>query len=302
MTTRYAVEHVMEFAYDAPVRLSVMTLYLCPLRDRRQWVRSFSVATDPAGALFDFADPFGNTGCFLDRPAPHDRMVVRAKSQVELVPAEPLPDRLAPGAWKKVRRAAEDPRFWALARPSRFVQPDSRALRQFVSDHGLEPLDDPLATALALRSRLHEIFEYAPGATAVDSPIERVLETGRGVCQDYAHVMASILRGWDLPCRYVSGYLGPKAETEQESSSGDSEEGQSHAWVECWFPELGWTGFDPTNDAGDDRHVRVAVGRDYADVPPSRGVYQGSAGSVLETTVIVARVGGDDDAGRRTGA
>lgn len=285
MTARYTVEHVMEFAYEAPVRLSVMTLYLRPLRGRRQWVRSFSVRTNPGGALFDFTDPFGNTGHFLDRPTPHERMVVRARSRVELEPSAPLPDRLASGAWETVRGAARDPRLWAFAHPSRFVQPDSRPLRQFVSAQGLDPLDDPLATALALRSRLHQTFEYAPGATAVDSPIERILETGRGVCQDYAHVMASILRGWGVPCRYVSGYLGPEPESAEEEEA----EGQSHAWVECWFPELGWTGFDPTNDSGDDRHVRVAVGRDYADVPPSRGVYKGAAGSVLKTTVVVAR-------------
>ena len=291
-TARYAVEHVMDFAYESPVRLSVMTLYLCPLRDRRQWVRSFSVRTDPAGALFDFTDSFGNAGHFLDRPTPHRRMVVRARSQVELAPTSPLPDRLAPGAWEAVRRASRDPRLWALTHASRFVQPDSPLLRKFVSANGLEPSDDPLTTALALRNRLHRTFEYAPGATAVDSPIERILETGQGVCQDYAHVMASILRGWGLPCRYVSGYLGPDPEAEEGAASRPEAEGESHAWVECWFPELGWTGFDPTNDSGDDRHVRVAVGRDYADVPPSRGVYKGAAGSVLETTVVVTRVDG----------
>ena len=116
----------------------------------------------------------------------------------------------------------------------------------------------------------------------MDSPIEEILETGRGVCQDYAHVMASIMRGWGVPCRYVSGYLGPEAAGEAA--------GESHAWVECWFPGVGWTGFDPTNDIeGDERHVRVAVGRDYADVPPSRGVFRGTTGSALGTEVRVER-------------
>ena len=148
--------------------------------------------------------------------------------------------------------------------------------------HGLQAGDDPLATALELRETLYRVFGYAPGSTAADSPIERILESGRGVCQDYAHVMTSILRIWGIPCHYVSEYLGP--------DSAGSVPGESHAWVECWFPDLGWIGLDPTNNSGgDERHVRVAVGRDYADVPPTRGVYRGWAESVLTPRVTVRR-------------
>ena len=102
------------------------------------------------------------------------------------------------------------------------------------------------------------------------------------MCQDYAHVMASIMRTWGVPCRYVSGYLGPDATGSAPAAS--------HAWVECRFPDLGWSGLDPTNNSGDDeRHIRVAVGRDYADVPPARGVYKGRAESVLTPEVTVVR-------------
>ncbi len=141
---------------------------------------------------------------------------------------------------------------------------------------------DGCGDARALCAKLHDVFEYIPGHTRVDSPIEEILETGRGVCQDYAYVMASIMRGWGVPCRYVSGYLGPEAAGEAT--------GESHAWVECWFPGVGWTGFDPTNNIeGGERHVRVAVGRDYTDVPPSRGVFRGTTGSVLGSEVRVER-------------
>ena len=281
-TAHYSVEHRVEYRYERPVRLSVMTLYLRPIQDRQQVVREFSVGTDPEGALFSFADGFGNRGHFLDRPADHDRLVIHARSEVEVGPAAAVPERLGADAWELLRRASDAPELWAMTHGSRFVRPDAEALRAFVSAHGIEPGDDPLVSARALRGRIHETLRYVPGSTAVDSPIERVLETGEGVCQDYAHVMASILRGWGVPCRYVSGYLGP--------AEGETATGQSHAWVECWFPGLGWTGFDPANDTDmDGRHVRVAVGRDYADVPPTRGVYQGSAGSVLDTTVAVTR-------------
>ncbi len=281
MIVSYTVEHVMCFEYEMPVQASVMTLYLCPLRDRKQTLNEFSVRTDPEGRLFEFTDPFGNTAHFLDRPRPHARFEVKARSRVEVGPLFSPPDRLEPGTRKALRSAAWTSELWPLANPSSFVYP-SPALETFVATHGIELGDDPLVSTRELSAKLYDVFDYIPGNTRVDSPIEEILETGQGVCQDYAHVMASILRGWGIPCRYVSGYLGPE-------TSGKAM-GESHAWVECWFPVIGWTGFDPTNNTeGDERHIRVAVGRDYADVPPNRGVFRGNGGSQLTTEVKIER-------------
>ena len=281
MIVSYTVEHAMRYDYETPVQASVMTLYLCPLRDRAQTLREFSVRTDPEGRLFEFTDPFGNTAHFLDRPRPHARFEVKARSRVEVGPLTSAPERLEPGAREALRRAVQTPELWPMTHPSRFVRP-SPALEKFMAAHDIALGEDPLVSARALCAKLHDVFEYIPGHTRVDSPIEEILETGRGVCQDYAHVMASIMRGWGVPCRYVSGYLGPEAAGEAT--------GESHAWVECWFPGVGWTGFDPTNNIeGGERHVRVAVGRDYTDVPPSRGVFRGTTGSVLGSEVRVER-------------
>lgn len=288
MTVRFAIEHTMEFRYSAHVHLSVMTLHLRPAQNRRQVLRDFSIDTDPAGPLFSFLDPFGNTGHFFDRPARHDRLFVKARSRVDAVATPPPAGRLGTGAWSALKRAAHDPDLWPMLAPSRFARP-SPALHAFLETRKLAPSDDPLDTARELCSHLHSAFEYSPGSTDAHSPIEEILETGRGVCQDYAHVMAAVARLWGIPSRYVSGYLGPPAGDASFRDEGVAS-GQSHAWVECWFPELGWTAFDPTNDAaGDERHVRVAVGRDYADVPPARGTYQGSAESSLTTEVSVSR-------------
>ena len=281
MIARYAIEHTIGFDYTAPVHASVMTLYLCPIQDRTQVVREFAVHTDPDGPLFEFTDPFDNTGHFLDRPRDHKRLRIAARSTVEVGPLAPAPDRFGPGGWEALRRAAEAPDLWLMAHPSRFVR-SAPALEKFMAARELDPGDDPVVSARELCAKLHRAFEYVPGSTEVDSSIERILETGQGVCQDYAHVMASILRVWGVPCRYVSGYLGPLA--------GGAAKGESHAWVECWFPGIGWIGLDPTNDTEvDERHVRVAVGRDYADVPPARGVFRGDADSTLEASVVVER-------------
>lgn len=287
MIVSYTVEHAMRFDYAEPVQASVMTLYLCPLRDRAQTLCEFSLRTDPEGRLYEFTDPFGNTAHFLDRPRSHARFEVKARSRVEVGPLVSAPERLEPGAPEALSGAVRTLELWPLAHPSRFARP-SPALDAFVAKHGIAPGDDLLVSVRALCAKLHDVFEYIPGHTRADSPIEDILETGRGVCQDYAHVMAAIVRGWGVPCRYVSGYLGPEAAGEAT--------GESHAWVECWFPGVGWTGFDPTNNTeGDERHVRVAVGRDYADVPPSRGVFRGNGGSELETEVKVERHAGERD-------
>ena len=116
----------------------------------------------------------------------------------------------------------------------------------------------------------------------MESPVEHILETGRGVCQDYAHLMIAIARSWGIPTRYVSGYLNPTDQSGEQAPSN-----ATHAWVECRLPELGWIGFDPTNQsfAGEGGKVHIAVGRDYHDVSPTRGVLQGGGATHLEVDV-----------------
>ena len=281
MIVTYTIEHHMRFAYAKPARDSVMTLYVCPIRDRAQLLRDFSVRTEPDGALFEFNDSFGNTGHFLDRPRNHERFGVTTRSVVEVGPLPSTPARLGDGAWAALQGIVASAELWPMVHPSHFIG-WTPALDRFMTAHDIAPTDDPLVSTRDLCTTLYRVLEYVPGETRVDSPIDRILENGRGVCQDYAHVMAAILRGWGIPCRYVSGYLGPPAAGVAKC--------ESHAWVECWFPGIGWIGFDPTNDTeGDERHIRVAVGRDYADVPPTRGTFRGVGGSILETEVIIER-------------
>ena len=281
MNTRYEVRHDLEFRYDAPVRGSVITLFVSPMQDARQSLRDISIETDPGGTTCEFAGPFGSRGHFLDRHARHISLLIRIRSRVQVNQSDPLPPRLDSGGWEALHAATGAPELSLMLQSSRFARM-SPLLARFVEDHGISPGTDPLESIRDLRSTLCRVFDYAPGSTSADSPIEHVLETGRGVCQDYAHVMASIARSWGIPTRYVSGYLGPDPDNPSP--------GESHAWVECWLPGLGWSGFDPANDCDcDDRHVRVAIGRDYADVPPVRGTFLGAATSSLTASVAVTR-------------
>ena len=164
-----------------------------------------------------------------------------------------------------------------MARPS-------PALADFVTRLGVGPRDDPLVDLLALSSALNDAFEYRPGATSVDSTIDDILTSRKGVCQDYTHVLVAIARSWGVPTRYVSGYLYVTGE--EPGHTGSAFGAATHAWAETRLPGLGWIGLDPTNRTlADQRYVRIAVGRDYRDVPPTRGVIEGGGDSQLEVDV-----------------
>jgi transglutaminase-like putative cysteine protease len=142
---------------------------------------------------------------------------------------------------------------------------------------------DPLTAVRRLCATLYEAFDYEAGITGADSSIDHALIEGRGVCQDFAHIMIAICRGWGVPARYVSGYLCTDPHDRSTSRA-------THAWVEAYAPSLGWVGLDPTNNVlAGERHLAVAVGRDYADVPPSRGVFKGEAESHLSVGVAVRK-------------
>jgi transglutaminase-like putative cysteine protease len=140
----------------------------------------------------------------------------------------------------------------------------------------------PLAFLQDIAAAVHSSFSYVKKSTAVNSPIEHALRSRQGVCQDFAHIMIALVRNARIPCRYVSGYLYHGGE------NGHPSDGATHAWVEALLPGVGWTGFDPTiNQLAGEKHIRTAIGRDYADVPPTMGVMKGKADTQLQVRVRV---------------
>ena len=266
-----------------------MSLCLRPLDGARQQVLRFGITTTPPGRLTTETDPFGNTRHVLTVNERHDSLEVVSVSTVEVSPSPPLRQRLEPEAWGAVRSWTTDLATWQFTHPSPGAGP-TPALSGFVSEAGIEPGSDPLTDLVELASTLNDTFDYVSGSTSVDSPIDEILATRRGVCQDYAHVMIAIARSWGVPTRYVSGYL----HTDDASGGADGPASTAtHAWVECRLPELGWVEFDPTNRTlVDHRYVRTAVGRDYRDVPPTRGVVEGGANTSLDVRVGVTRLAG----------
>ena len=260
----------------------MMMLCLKPQDDRGQRVLNFGIETDPAALLTSEQDCFGNTRHVFSLNGEHRVMEITARSTVSPAPFSALPPSLGAGAWHEIQSWKGSLALWDFVHPSALTRP-SPLLARFVERHGIRPGDDPLEGLLQLSDTLHRCFRYVPGSTSATSSIEHILMSGSGVCQDYAHAMIAIARSWGIPARYVSGYLHLSG-LEGEQAPGNA----THAWVECLLPELGWVGFDPTNRRlADERHVRIAVGRDYRDVSPTRGVLRGGESTRIEVAVKV---------------
>jgi transglutaminase-like putative cysteine protease len=280
----YSVRHTTSFQYEPAVRESVMEVRMQPRTDFRQRCLSFSLNIDPRANMMMYRDFYGNAVHNFDIPERHRRIDVMAQAIVDVLPARIL-EAAAADDWEELDRRVAHTDYWEMLLPSHFAVPTD-LLEKLAMELDLRRRGNPLELLQELNSRLYELFDYAPNTTEVDSPIDDALKARRGVCQDFAHIMITLVRQLKIPCRYVSGYL-----YHEDKSRDRSPAGATHAWVEAYLGELGWVAFDPTNNLeGCDRHVRVAVGRDYSDVPPTRGVYKGEAESELSVLVTVLPV------------
>ena len=243
----------------------------------------FELGTSPRARVYAYRDHAGNDVHHFDIPARHNQLRVTAEATVEVSGPAALPSHVGLDVWDSLDASASDGEYWEYLKPSRFVEKTS-LLEGFSSELRLSRSVDPLSLLLRVNSEIYQAFEYTPQSTQVDSPIDDALKSRRGVCQDFAHVMLAMVRPLGIPARYVSGYLYHGEENQDRSVPG-----ATHAWIEAWLPQLGWIGFDPTNDlVVESRHIRAAVGRDYSDVPPTRGVFKGKAGSELSVAVQVS--------------
>jgi transglutaminase-like putative cysteine protease len=278
----YSVRHITIFTYVPAVRESVMEVRMQPRSEGRQRCLNFQLHVNPTANIMQYRDFMGNSVHHFDIASSHNRVGVTAQGLVEVEAQEPL-DPSAAGSWEELDAltAAED--HWEMILPSQFTEP-TEELDRLAKEIHCERRGNPFEFLNELNQAIYDAFAYVPKSTKVDSPIDQALTNRQGVCQDFAHIMIALLRGLKVPARYVSGYLFHEAESQDRSSDG-----ASHAWVEALVPKLGWVALDPTNNlVAGDRHIRVAIGRDYADVPPTRGVYKGDATSELSVSVTVS--------------
>jgi transglutaminase-like putative cysteine protease len=264
---RLALRHLTRFEYDGPVQDSFNDVRLCPVSDPLQSCESFELRLDPVVPVHSYHDFYLNRVDHFDLHHPHDYLEVEARSMVQT-----RPDPRGPVTEAYPPALLDDPsleeNYFDFLADSHFVTLDPEVWREAID---LLPggVTDLWQDSLSLARHLFRSFTYVPSATHAGTRVPEVLRTRRGVCQDYAHVMLALCRTQGIPARYVSGYF----------FDGDRPPGQpeaSHAWVEVFLPGYGWKGIDPTHDRmADTRYVKLAVGRDYADIRPVNGTYRG---------------------------
>ena len=280
----YTVNHTTRFRYSQPVTESIMEIRMKPRSEGPQRCLSFELETQPKSKANEYLDHTGNSVHHFDILPAHRRLEIKTRAIVEIAPHTPAAATavITADAWNTLDQHRQRGCDWFFSHESQFVQ-FTPLLQAFAGEIGAVRRADPLTILLEINQAIFDRFEYMPQTTTVDSPLDEVLQTRQGVCQDFSHLMVALVRWLGIPARYVSGYLYHRRADEDRSAQD-----ASHAWVEAWLPELGWVGFDPTNNllAGD-RHIRSAIGRDYADVPPTRGVFKGDADSELEVAVQV---------------
>lgn len=276
---RVRIVHETGYRYESPVTESYNEARLTPRSDQRQNVIVSRVETTPPTRAYRYTDYWGTTVTAFDLHAPHTDLVVTATSVVET--ADPVA-RAVTADWDELASDAVRDRFAETLEFTDYVvrDPELRATALHLRE-GRDPADAVLAACRWVREHL----AYQPGTTGVHTSAVEAWNTGTGVCQDFVHLTLLLLREMGIPARYVSGYLIPRSSTEVKQTV----KGESHAWIEAWTGA--WWGYDPTNDIEiGHRHACVAVGRDYADVPPLKGIFSGGTAAALAVTVDMTRL------------
>ena len=286
----YRIRHETAYRYADPVQLSHNMAHLQPIHGGRQIVRSFELDVSPEPAvLSERIDCWGNISHFLLVQDAHREFKVVATSEVEVLPSI-LPETVVTDAWESVAASMRPRPLGEIAIASQFRHaspfvPGVAAAKEYAAESF--PPDRPISDgAFDLMHRIHSEFRYDPAATSVATPLAEVFQRRHGVCQDFSHAMIACFRALGLPARYVSGYLETRPPPGKQRLVGAD---ASHAWVQFWCPGFGWIDLDPTNDvAVSERHVTVAVGRDFGDVTPLKGLLLGGGGQVVKVSVDVA--------------
>jgi transglutaminase-like putative cysteine protease len=289
VTRTYAITHRTTYRYSDDVTSSYGRGFLTPRETDTQRCLSHELVIDPDTTDSTTSrDVYGNLSSYFHVTQRHRTLIVTSRSIVEVDP--PAPELYGGGS-------ARAP--WEIARP---VGPDGALATEFTLDLASAEITDevrdyaapsftperPLIEVLRdLNSRINNDFTYRSGSTTVSTRVSEVLAVREGVCQDFARLAIACLRANGLAASYVSGYLATDPPPGRERMVGVD---ATHAWASVWTPQNQWLGLDPTNDQMvDERYIVVGFGRDYADVPPLRGIiYTDSESSVIEVSVDVA--------------
>jgi transglutaminase-like putative cysteine protease len=278
---RISLLHRTTFAYVGKAHDSFNEVRLKPIDDATQICRGFELKTDPATEIRDYVDFYGNAVHYFDVVTPHAALMIEALSQVETTPnAERPVVPVVPYSEKQVEAEREQRSEFMV--DSHYV-PLAVEIWKEAQDALAAGRTDVWSDAKAICRHVFTKFAYKPRSTGVATLATDALKLRAGVCQDFAHVALGMCRSSGIAARYVSGYF-------IKAQRNPDEEEASHAWIEVYVPGFGWSAYDPTHDrAADDRYIKAASGRDYADIRPVSGTYRGGKTRSLIVDVRVRR-------------
>lgn len=291
---RYRVKHITEYLYSGRVSHCYNLAHMIPRTTLRQKRLKNDMKVSPVAAHSTTReDYFGNVAYHFEIQRPHNKLVITATSEVETGPQRTSLNLDFGTTCAQARDLLDKPN-----------QADSLLAKEFLIDSSMiKPNDElrdfaapsfeddrPLLSAVMdLTRRIYREFSYSPQSTTIATPLEEVLKTRKGVCQDFAHLQIACLRSLGFPAKYVSGYLETLPPPGKEKLVGAD---ASHAWISVYSPSEGWFEFDPTNDClVSEQHIITAWGRDFYDVTPLKGViFGGGKSPALNVSVDVARI------------
>ncbi len=275
----YNIKHITRYTYSHPVIDCTNQIMLYPIIDGLLEVRNheINISTDPV--IETFIDYFGNHVGVFSIIKPHTTLLIESVATVITKPIIfPTDDITAAEQWSILRSLKSHTAYIDFLKPESFAS--FAEVKNILSGIVNEDIT-PLKNITLFSEYVYNNFSYQPGITSVETKLEDVWKMKAGVCQDFAHILLIFLRMFEIPSRYVSGYICPK----DKEMRG---EGATHAWVEAFIPNYGWLGIDPTNNCiVDDQHIRLATGRNFADCTPVKGTYKGSGEHSLEVSVEV---------------
>ena len=262
------IVHSTHYQYTGPIAESVMEVRLRPMDGAGQRCLAFALDIGSGIKARSYVDGYGNHVHYFNQVRPHTRLSITSRSTVEtgLPPDEATGEELVHD-------------FLRFRSPVKDIQ----GVRELAREHSIaDPGSaDSIEAALdSLTLAISRDFEYNRTVTNVYSVVDDVLELRAGVCQDFAHLFIAVARSMGVPARYASGYIHFADEKGATTAS--------HAWGEAWVPGKGWIGYDATRPVRtSEHHVRLAVGRDYSDAAPTRGIYVGSANGSMQVRVRI---------------
>lgn len=275
----FEIQHITRYIYEGMVRDSANQVILFPIKDEYQDVLKQELHITGNPVVDTYIDYYGNEVGSFTYSEPHNQLTISSKVVVHTRHRSLPVNDIFPGQqWDDLKRLQYKVPYIDFLRQEYFE--GLNELEKIVNAERIAD-DTPYQAALRFNQYVYDNFEYIKGVTTVDTTLDQIWKIKAGVCQDFAHILTEMLRLVNIPARYVSGYIGT-------SKNGLRGVGATHAWAEAYIPDYGWLGIDPTNNCiANETHVRLAVGRNFSDCSPVKGVYKGSSGHRLEVAVSV---------------